>query len=75
MNKLSEEEKRELSEAARSGSLKRDMQAVKSGRHNPFIKDGKVDVDAYVSFVCEYNEFMNHKRKPFKPMRIREMKL
>lgn len=75
MKKLTEEAKRELLDAARSDSLKRDMQALKKGCHNPFIKDGKVDIDAYVRFVCEYNEFINHKRKPFKPMLIREMKL
>ena len=75
MTKISEEDKRELLHASRSQSLKRDMRAIAEGRHNPFVKDGKVDIDAYVRFVCEYNEFINHEPKPFKPMRIREMKL
>ena len=75
MNKLSEKEKEELLNAARSESLKRDMRTVAAGRHNPFVKDGKVDIDAFVQFVCEYNEFINHEPKPFKPMKIKEMKL
>lgn len=75
MNKLSEEEKKELLAAARSESLGQDMRTIAAGRHNPFVKDGKVDVDAYVQFVCDYNEFINHEPKPFKPMKIKEMKL
>ena len=75
MTKLSDKEKKELLQAAASKSLKKDMQAIAEGRHNPFFKDGKVDVDAYVRFVCEYNEFINHEPKPFKPWKVKEMKL
>ena len=72
---ISEEERNELLESSRSDALRRNMRTVAEGRHNPFVKDGKVDVGAYVRFVCEYNEFINHEPKPFKPMKIREMKL
>ena len=75
MIKISDKEKRELLEAARSETLKKDMQTIAEGRHNPFVKDGVVDVDAYVRFVCDYNEFINHEPKPFKPWKIKEMKL
>lgn len=72
---LSEEEKKELLDPVRLKRLKKDMQAIAEGRHNPFVKDGIVDVDAYVRFVCDYNEFINHAPKPFKPWKIKEMKL
>jgi len=75
MTGISEEDKRELLHASRSESLKINMRVVAEGRHNPFVKDGEVDIDAYVTFVCEYNEFINHEPKSFKPMKIREMKL
>lgn len=73
--KISEEAQKELSELSKSDTLRRDMEKVASQRHNPFIKDGKVDVDAYIEFVTQYNEFINHKPKPFKPMIDRVMKL
>jgi len=58
-----------------SDSLKKDMEFVASNRHNPFLRNGTVDVDAYVEFVTEYNEFINHRPKPFVPMAGLVMKL
>lgn len=75
MSIISDEEREELLAASRSDSLRKDMRSVAARRHNPFVRDGKVDLDAYVRFVCEYNEFINHKPKPFKAMQIKEMKL
>ncbi len=72
---ISEDEKREFLRLAKSSSLRRDMRHLSSNRHNPFIKDGKVDVDAYIEFVTQYNEFINHEPKPFKPMVDKIMKL
>jgi hypothetical protein len=37
-------------------------------RHNPFIRNGEVDVDAYTTFVQEFNAFINHETKPFRRM-------
>lgn len=56
-------------------NLSSGMRAIAEGRHNPCVRDGQVDVDAYVKFVCEYNEFINHEPKTFKPMKIGKMKL
>jgi hypothetical protein len=51
------------------------MRYLSEHRHNPFIKDGEVDVDAYIEFVQQFNEFINHEPKPFKPMIDKDMKL
>ncbi|GMT48437.1 MAG: hypothetical protein IEMM0007_2003 [bacterium] len=72
---ISENEKRELLRLAESSSLRKDMRHLSSNRHNPFIRDGKVDVDAYIEFVTQYNEFINHEPKAFKPMVDKVMKL
>ena len=51
------------------------MKYVSAHRHNPLIVDGEVDLDRFITFLTEYNEFINHKPKPFKPMIDRIMKL
>ena len=72
---LSIKEKEELLALAKSSSLKKDMQYLSAHRHNPLIVDGKVDLDRYITFLTEYNEFINHQPKPFKPMVEKIMKL
>jgi len=72
---LSKKEKEELLRLSQSSSLKADMRYVSAHRHNPLIVDGKVDLDRFITFLTEYNEFINHKPKPFKPMIDRIMKL
>jgi len=73
---LNADEKEELLRLAKSSSLKKDMQYLSDHRHNPFIKDnGEVDFDAYIEFVQQFNEFINHKPRPFKPIIDKEMKL
>ena len=62
-------------EFAGSECLRKDMEMLKVQWKDPFIKDGRVDVDAYIEFVTQFNEFINHKPKPFKPMIDRDMKL
>jgi hypothetical protein len=66
---------RELIDLSKSDSLRKDMETVSSNSHNPFVRNGIVDADAYVEFVTEYNEFINHRRKPFVAMADRTMKL
>lgn len=56
-------------------AFKKDMEIVTRGRHNPFVKNGRVDVDAYIEFVTQYNDFINHKPKPFRRMIDNDMKL
>lgn len=72
---ISDKAAKELLELSKSDSLRKDMQTVASQRHNPFLKDGKVDVDAYIEFLSEYNEFINHEPKPFKPIKDKIMRL
>ena len=72
---LSKKEKKELLRLSQSSSLKADMRYVSAHRHNPLIVDGEVDLDRFITFLTEYNEFINHKPKPFKPMIDRIMKL
>ncbi len=57
------------------GSLSADLEALRQRRHNPFIKDGRVDVDAYIQFLTQYNEFINHAPKPFRPIVDHDMRL
>lgn len=73
--RLSEEERAELLELSRSESLRKDMMTVAENRHNPFMVDGEVDVDRVVEFLTQYNEFLNHPRKPFRPFIEKNMKL
>ncbi len=73
--KITEKTKKELLEISQSFSMKKDMQKVVSNRLNPFIRDGKVDRDAYIEFVSQFNEFINHAPKTFRPIIDRIMKL
>ena len=73
--KLSQKTEKELIELAKSESFKRDIEMLRSRWQTPFIKNGEVDIDAYIEFVTQFNEFINHEPKPFKPMIDREMKL
>lgn len=56
-------------------SLTQDMQFIASHCHNPFVKDNVVNVEAYIEFVCQYNEFINHEPKQFKPLIDKDMTL
>lgn len=62
---LNYREKKELKEAAKSRRLRDDMQKLSEERHNPFLVNGNVDLDKYITFLTEYNHFINHAPKPF----------
>lgn len=72
---LSEKEMEELRSLAKSSSLRDDMRHVARNRHNPIMVNGEVDMDRLIKFLDQYNEFVNHEPKPFKPMIDRVMKL
>lgn len=72
---ISERELEEFFRVTTSESFRKDMEYISTHRHNPFIKDGKVDVDAYIEFLTFFNEFINHKPKPFQPIVGDSMKL
>jgi len=73
--KLSRKMEEELLELAGSEDLRKDMEMLKAQWKTPFVKDAGIDVDAYIGFVMQFNEFINHKPKPFKAMLDRDMKL
>ncbi len=75
MVEISEKAKQELLKLSESASFRKDMQTIRANRHNPFLKDGKVDADAYIKFLNQFNEFINHTPKPFRPMIDKDMKL
>ncbi len=72
---ISERERQELLRLAASPSLRDDMEYLASHRHNPALVNGIVDMDRLIEFVTQFNEFINHKPKPFVPMIDRDMKL
>jgi hypothetical protein len=72
---MTENEKQECMELSKSESIRDDMRRLVANRHDPFLKDGKVDLDRYIDFLNTFNEFINHMPKPFKPIQDRIMKL
>jgi hypothetical protein len=72
---ISRAAEKELREAVRSESFRNDMKAVADSRHNPFIKNGHADADAYLVFVSDFNAFINHTPKRFEPMLDNDMRL
>jgi len=73
--KMSDCAEKELAELGSSEKLKKDMEMLRSQWQTPFIKSSEVDIDAYIDFVQQFNEFINHEPRPFKPMIEKDMKL
>lgn len=73
--RISNESASEIRNLAESDSLKSDMRKIASQKHNPFFKQGTALVDEYVEFVTQFNEFINHRPRPFKKIIDREMRL
>lgn len=72
---LSEEMKRELLQSAASESLGQDLRHLRVNRHNPLIRDGRVEINRVLEFLSSFNEMTNHQPKPFKKINDRNMKL
>ncbi len=75
MGKLSKQEKEELQRGAASALFRKDMQHLSANRFNPLIAGQNIDMDRLLVFLTEYNEFINHSPKPFKPIIDKIMKL
>lgn len=73
--RISEDEKLEFLRLAASSSLRKDMAYLSAHRHNPVIVDGKIDLDRLIEFLTQFNEFINHEPKPFKPIIDKDMRL
>lgn len=65
MARLTEEEKEELKKIANSSNLRNDLKKISENRYNPFMIDGKIDLNRLLTFLTEYNYFINHTPKPF----------
>lgn len=72
---LTDEEKKEMIELARSAQLRDDMRRVREQRHNPFTSGGEVDLDSVVEFLNEFNAFIGHEPRPFRRIVDRDMRL
>ena len=73
--KFSKKEKEEFLRISKSKKLREDFENLEEKKHNPFIKDGKFDIERYIEFLNEYNEFINHAPKPFKKIIDKDMRL
>jgi hypothetical protein len=73
--RLSERAEKELIELSESEELKKDMEMLSLHWRSPFVRNGVVDIDAYIEFVQQFNEFINHEPKPFRPMIEKDMRL
>ena len=72
---LSREDKEELLKMSRSRRLREDFRKIAENRYNPFLINGVVDLNRLVSFLTDYNEFINHARRPFRKMIDKKMLL
>jgi hypothetical protein len=72
---LSKTAEEEIRSQAHSAGFKDEMASLARSRHNPFMKGGRADVDAYITFVSEFNEFISHKPKRFVAIIDRNMRL
>jgi hypothetical protein len=72
---LSETERLELLRLSKDSSFRKDMEYLSSHRHNPVLVNGAYDMDRLIEFLTQFNEFINHQPKPFRPMIDKDMKL
>ena len=73
--RISEADRAELLALSRSGAMRDDAAKLAANRHNPLLVDGEVSADRVVDFLTQYNEFLNHPMKPFRPPIETNMKL
>ena len=71
--KLSNKEKIEF--RTPSPELKRDLRKIAQNRHNPVMVNGEVDMDRLLTFLNECNSFFNIKKKPFRRIIDKDMRL
>ncbi len=64
---------REIADLSQSDSLKKDMSTIRSQKHCPFENDKTMTVEAFLEFISQYNEFINHEPKPFKKIIDKDM--
>jgi len=72
---LSDQDKKELLEMAHSKRIREDFRMMAKNRHNPFLVNGVVDLNKFIDFLNDYNESINHARRPFRKMIDKKMLL
>ena len=72
---LSDQDKKELLGMAHSRQMREDFRIMASNRHNPFLVHGVVDLDKFIDFLNDYNESINHARRPFRKIIDKKMLL
>lgn len=72
---LNNEEKKELKSLADSSKFRKDMTHLERLAHNPFVLNGAVDIDKFMIFLTEFNQFINHSPKIFRKIIDRDMRL
>lgn len=72
---LSDQDKKELLEMAHSRQMREDFRIMVSNRHNPFLVNGVVDLDKFIDFLNDYNEFIDHISRPFRKIIDKKMLL
>ncbi len=66
---LPEETKEELRKVTLSPELREDLLQVRA------LSMRVIDVDSYCAFVTFFNEFIDHRARPFRPMQDKDMRL
>ena len=69
---ISESTKKELLSLAQSQDLYIDMK-IMSSRKSIDNSPGMSAADRYLIFLNDFNEFINHERKPFKPFKEKKI--
>jgi len=72
---ISEQERRDMLRLAESSSVRKDMEYLSEHRHNPVLVNGAFDMDRLIEFLSQFNEFINHQSKPFRPMIEKDTRL
>lgn len=72
---LSRRAEEEIVALARSESFRRDGDILSAASAMPFGAGEAVDVDAFTDFVAAFNEFINHRPKPFRRINDKDMRL
>ena len=72
---LNNEEKQELKRLADSSKFRNDMEHLSEKPHNPFVLNDAVDIDKFMIFLTEFNQFINHNLRPFHKIIDTDMRL
>jgi hypothetical protein len=75
MAMLSKEEKAQLLKMSKSKGLREGMRFISKNRYNPFGAGDAVDIDKFITFLTEFNAFINHPVRPFRKIIDKRMLL